>query len=94
MRSNHFLKFSIYLPVNNIFLPTKITQEKIADKYGESTSSETRGQIVGTRESLNGRENVARRKVKNGEKSSSRRSLRLFSPFFTFLRSIYIFPPV
>ena len=30
---------------------------------------------------------MARRTVKNGEK-------RLFSPFFTFLRSIYIFPPV
>ena len=32
-------------------------------------SSETQGQIVGARESLNGRENMARRKVKNGEKS-------------------------
>ena len=32
-------------------------------------SSETQGQIVGKREGLNGRENVARRKVKNGEKS-------------------------
>ena len=30
-------------------------------------SSETQGQIVGTRESLNGRKNVARRKVKNGD---------------------------
>ena len=33
------------------------------------TSSETQGQIVGARESLNGRENIARRKVKNGEQS-------------------------
>ena len=33
-------------------------------------SSETQGQIVGARESLNGRENMARRKVKNGEKSN------------------------
>ena len=33
------------------------------------SSSETQGQIVGKRESLNGRKNVARRKVKNGEKS-------------------------
>ena len=33
------------------------------------TSSETQGLIVGARESLNGRENMARRKVKNGEKS-------------------------
>ena len=32
-------------------------------------SSETQGPIVGTRESLNGRKNVARRKVKNDEKS-------------------------
>ena len=32
-------------------------------------SSETQGQIKEARESLNGRENVARRKVKNGEKS-------------------------
>ena len=42
-------------------------------------SSETQGQIVGTRESLNGRENVARRKAKNG---SSRRSLLFFVPHF------------
>ena len=33
-------------------------------------SSETQGQIVGTRESPNGLKNVARRKVKNGEKSN------------------------
>ena len=32
-------------------------------------SSETQGQIVGRRESLNGRKNMTRRKVKNGEKS-------------------------
>ena len=32
-------------------------------------SSETQRQIVGARKSLNGRENMARRKVKNGEKS-------------------------
>ena len=35
----------------------------------EFTSSETQGQIKGVRESLNGRKNVARRKVKNVEKS-------------------------
>ena len=34
-----------------------------------SSSSETQGQIVGARESLNGRKNMARRKVKDGEKS-------------------------
>ena len=33
------------------------------------TSWETQGQIAGAKESLNGRENIARRKVKNGEKS-------------------------
>ena len=32
-------------------------------------SSETQGKIVGARESLDGQKNVARRKVKNGEKS-------------------------
>ena len=32
-------------------------------------SSETQGQKVGARESLNGRKNISRRKVKNGEKS-------------------------
>ena len=32
------------------------------------SSSETQGQIVGARKSLNGRENKARRKVKNGQK--------------------------
>ena len=36
---------------------------------GATASSETQGQIVGTRESLNGWKNMARRKVKNGEKS-------------------------
>ena len=44
-------------------------------------STETQDQIVGPRESLNWRENVARRKVKNGEKSSSRRSLLFFVPY-------------
>ena len=33
------------------------------------SSSETQGQIVGATESLNGWENMARRKIKNGEKS-------------------------
>ena len=33
------------------------------------SSLETQGQIVGARESLNGRKNMAQRKVKNGEKS-------------------------
>ena len=53
------------------------------------TSSETQGQIVGTRESLNGRKNVALRKVKNGEKIRlSKKSFVGFhmAPFFTFPR--------
>ena len=33
------------------------------------SSSETQGQIVGARESLNGQKNMARRKVKDGKKS-------------------------
>ena len=42
-------------------------------------SSETQGNIAGARESLNGRENVARRKVKNGEflRATFSRSFRL-----------------
>ena len=36
---------------------------------GSHPSSETQGQIVGARESLDGRKNKARTKVKNGEKS-------------------------
>ena len=51
--------------------------------FGQVSSSETQGQIVGTRESLNGRKNMTRRKVKNGEKSSSRRSLLFFEPYFS-----------
>ena len=48
-------------------------------------SSETQGQIVGARESLNGRKNKARRKVKNSEKSSSLLAVLYFSfvPYFS-----------
>ena len=75
--------------------------------YNHCTSSETQGQIVGTRKSLNGRENMARRKVKNGEKSPWGQCLTrpvpngglvrhcpqgLFSPFFTFLCAIFFRP--
>ena len=45
-------------------------------------SSEIQAQIVGARESLNGRKNKARRKVKNSEKSSSGRSLLFFCAIF------------
>ena len=42
-------------------------EEEICDF---DTSSETQGQMVWARESLNGREKMVRRKVKNGEKGS------------------------
>ena len=45
-------------------------------------SSEIQAQIVGARESLNGRKNKARRKVKNSEKSSTGRSLLFFCAIF------------
>ena len=80
-------------------------------------SSETQGQIKGTRESLNGWKNIyGTKKSKERQEeplgtmsyqASSKRSppfwlligarklpQGLFSPFFTFLRSIYIFPPL
>ena len=48
---------------------TKVKCAKTVNKIYSGTSSETQGQIVGARESLKGRKNMARRKVKNGEKS-------------------------
>ena len=39
------------------------------DNLVVNSSSETQGQIVGARESLNGQKNMARRKIKNGENS-------------------------
>ena len=47
---------------------------------GLGTSSETQGQIVGAAESLNGRKNMARRKVKNGEKSLWGQCLTILVP--------------
>ena len=49
-------------------------------------SSETQGQIVGPRESLNGRKNKARRKVKNGEKSPWGQWARSIQPKFQPVR--------
>ena len=48
-------------------LSKKLKVKKIARIA--KTSSETQGQILGARESLYGWKNMARRKVKNGEKS-------------------------
>ena len=120
-----------------VFLPGKEKQQQQQQQKRKFPSSETQGQIVGARGSLNGRENVARRKLKNVEKSpwgqcltkpvpnGRRRSgfwwvpenfcvflpnqkaerrrpfgtglvrhcpQGLFSPFFTFLRAIFIRP--
>ena len=49
--------------------PWKSYNVKIKIQNGVGASSETQGQIAGARESLNERQNMARRKVKNGEKS-------------------------
>ena len=57
-------------------------------------SSETQGQIVGAKESLNGRKNKARRKVKNGEKSSSGRSLLFFCAIFFRLFRLSLAPTI
>ena len=38
-------------------------------EFGSIASSETQGQIMGARESLNGREKMARTKVKNGRRA-------------------------
>ena len=48
---------------------TKVKIAKTVNKTYSGTFSETQGQIVGARESLKGQKNMARRKVKNGEKS-------------------------
>ena len=51
--------------------PCKVKRENLVSLplNSAASSSETQGQIKGARESLNGRENMARRKVKNSEKS-------------------------
>ena len=53
-------------------------EEEICDF---DTSSETQGQIVGARESLNGQEKNGAKRVKKGEKSSSHSSLLFFCPW-------------
>ena len=60
----------------------------------KQTSSETQGQIVGARESLNGRKNKVRRKEKNGEKSSSGRSLLFFCAIFFHLFRLSLAPTI
>ena len=65
---NYFLAFSREKKSFEGSITPKVSLQ-IWVNLGVGTSSETQGQIVGTRESLNGRKNMARRKVKNGEKS-------------------------
>ena len=45
-----------------------MSHEKEKEICDFDTSSETQGQMVWARQSLNGREKMVRRKVKNGEK--------------------------
>ena len=69
-RSVHWDSISILIRLSVILLPPH--PPSLTYKSPNSplaTSSETQRQIVGVRESLNGRKNVAQRKVKNGEKS-------------------------
>ena len=49
---------------------SKLMSKKEKEICDFDTSSETQGQMVWARESLNGREKMVRRKVKNGEKGS------------------------
>ena len=63
----NFDDFHQILSDMNSFSIVGLSETKI--KVGWIPSSETQGQIVGARESLNGRENITRRKVKDGEKS-------------------------
>ena len=51
----------------------------------KQTSSETQGQIVGARESLNRWKNMT-------QKKSKERPEELFSPFFSFLRTLFFRP--
>ena len=50
--------------------------------------------ILGDPGADSGGEGKSKRAEKCGTKKSKERREELFSPFFTFLRSIYIFPPV
>ena len=64
-------------------------------RFFTKSSSETQGQIVGTRESPNGQKNMARRKVKNGAIWNPTKEFfesLIFSPFFTFLRATFSRP--
>ena len=59
----------IYQMINCLLVKVWQLLSLIQPRTLRRPSSETQGQIVGARESLNGRKNMARRKVKNGEKS-------------------------
>ena len=61
---------SASFPGFSLFLPRRRKRENPGTRLVQGDLfSETQGQIVGTRESLNGWKNMARRKVKNGEES-------------------------
>ena len=93
------LKFSQFLQAGKtcqllLTFLTKVTRwscstSKFLCSDWSKSSSETQGQIVGARESLNGRENMARRKVKNGEKVL----YFFFVPYFP-ARLDFLLPPL
>ena len=64
-----WLQFVCKCAGNRIPRKRRVSKKILFSICNVEPSSETQGQIVGVRESLNGRKNMARRKVKNGEKS-------------------------
>ena len=86
---------NIWLP----WTPSQSLHKKVHQLYRQS-SPETQGQIVGARESLTGRKNMARRKVKNGEKSPWGQCLarpvpngRCCSDFWLVPENVWVFLP-
>ena len=66
-------------------------------RFALASSSETQGQIVGTRESLNGRKNIYGTKKSKERRPFGTGLVRhcpqgLFSPFFAFLRATFFRP--
>ena len=57
------------MPTVRLYWRERVWPPASCEETTKESSSETQGQIEGARESLNGRKNKARRKVKNGEKS-------------------------
>ena len=75
LRNRGLFCMSMCEPLNKRFAWRLTTGSAFIKMARLKASSETQGQIVGARESLNGWKNMARRKVKNGEKSPWRQCL-------------------